>query len=825
MFSEFDRLAMTRALTLAERGLETTHPNPRVGCVIAKDDRIVAEGWHERAGEAHAEVAAIRAAKEPIAGATAYVTLEPCSHHGRTPPCVNALIEARIARVVFAVQDPNPRVSGQGADALLRAGITVEAGLMQAEATELNIGFMKRMREGLPWVRVKLAMSLDGRTALANGASQWITSEQARNDVQRWRARCSAVMTGVGTVLADDPQLNVRVTGFKGRQPLRVVLDARLRSPLGAKMFVGLGAGSATGAAAGLASVSTGAGLAAGRTGGAVAVAPAGGAVGAAAGGAIGAAAGATPVAAAPLAGDVLIFTAIGGGVSASGAARSGSAAAAAPAALAGDMAELVNAFETSPTSVAARSADLAGPVSEKTEAPVPAAQAASSSTGDRSAATAAAGLAGASSGAGVSAAGVSAAGAAGAAAGAGGASGPDAHAAVPGASGPLPPSASGAAVTSVPPTLAAAAAVSGAPTPADDATWAGAALSGAIPVRSDGRAPSAISEPATDGRPPVSSGMAPSRTGTGAVSAPTGNSPSTGSAVPPVLRTTPMTPAAVQAGAASPAGAAGAANPAGAVGAASPAGAAGAVGLAGAGAPVRVAGPQASVSPGVPVSAAPGVPAGSAAATGGVVPPVVATAPAAGSAMTAASAQAAGKAPGPGSTGVPAPGADAKSPAPGPAGTPAAGVAATGASDTRGATSAVAGAAPRGGAQMKVAPKADTPAAFQARRAALLARGVRIEEVAADDGFLDLFAVLQKLAELEVNEVLVEAGPTLAGQLLTTFFVDELLLYIAPKLLGPQGRPLVNLPELQSLQDAWGFALFDAKRFGDDLRLRMRPK
>ena len=166
MFTEFDRLAMTRALALAERGLETTHPNPRVGCVIAKGDRIIGEGLHERAGEPHAEVMALRSAKEPVAGATAYVTLEPCSHHGRTPPCVNALIEARIARVVFAVQDPNPRVSGQGADALLRAGITVEAGLMQNEATELNIGFMKRMKEGLPWVRVKLAMSLDGRTAL-----------------------------------------------------------------------------------------------------------------------------------------------------------------------------------------------------------------------------------------------------------------------------------------------------------------------------------------------------------------------------------------------------------------------------------------------------------------------------------------------------------------------------------------------------------------------------------------------------------------------------------------------------------------------------------
>src|ERR1700736_4186444 len=282
MFTEFDRLAMTRALALAERGLETTHPNPRVGCVIAKGDRIIAEGWHERAGEAHAEVAAIRAAKEPVAGATAYVTLEPCSHHGRTPPCVNALIEARIARVVFAVQDPNPRVSGQGADALLRAGIAVEAGLMEAEATEINIGFMKRMKHGLPWVRVKLAMSLDGRTALANGASQWITGEPARNDVQRWRARCSAVMTGVGTVLADDPQLNVRTAGFKGRQPLRVILDARLRSPPGAKMFVGLGAATAVGRAAGAtaAAGAGGASVGAGATAGAAAAGASIGAVG-----------------------------------------------------------------------------------------------------------------------------------------------------------------------------------------------------------------------------------------------------------------------------------------------------------------------------------------------------------------------------------------------------------------------------------------------------------------------------------------------------------------------------------------------------------------
>jgi diaminohydroxyphosphoribosylaminopyrimidine deaminase / 5-amino-6-(5-phosphoribosylamino)uracil reductase len=541
MFSEFDRLAMTRALLLAERGLETTHPNPRVGCVIAQGERIIAEGWHERAGEAHAEVAALRAAKEPVAGATAYVTLEPCSHHGRTPPCVNALIEAHLARVVFAVQDPNPLVSGQGAAALLRAGISVDAGLMEAEATELNIGFMKRMKHGLPWVRVKLAMSLDGRTALANGASQWITGEQARNDVQRWRARCSAVMTGVGTVLADDPQLNVRNAGFKGRQPLRVVLDSRLRSPPGAKLFVGLGAASAAG----------------------------------------GGAAGAATV------GDVVIFAAVGGGVPTGNPTRS--ATPSDPANLAVDMADLVNALESSPTAVAVRSAEVTGPATVNTDVPV---------------------LAGASGG-------------------------------------------TGAVVAPK-----GAAAVAAAALPADDATWAGAALSGAVPVKSQAKEP--------------------------------------------------------------------------------------------AGAAASVAAPGTSRA------------AGSPAVSG-----------ASGSASVGGAASA------------PAPAVSPVTPTPQP----------------------------------------DSPGAFQARRAALVARGARIEEVAADGGFLDLLAVLTKLAELAVNEVLVEAGPALAGQLLTTFSVDELLLYIAPKLLGPQGRPLVNLPELQSLQDAWGFSLFDAKRFGDDLRLRLRPK
>ncbi|HEX5458695.1 MAG TPA: bifunctional diaminohydroxyphosphoribosylaminopyrimidine deaminase/5-amino-6-(5-phosphoribosylamino)uracil reductase RibD [Steroidobacteraceae bacterium] len=241
MSADFDRTAMTRALELAERGLETTHPNPRVGCVIAQGEEIVGEGWHERAGEPHAEVNALRAAGARAVGATAYVTLEPCSHQGRTPPCADALIAARVARVVFALEDPNPRVSGQGAEALRRAGVIVESGLLAAQAAELNPGFLKRMRTGRPWVRVKLAMSLDGRTALANGASQWITGPAAREDVQYWRARSSAILTGIGTVLADDPRLDVRlpnvISGRARLQPLRVVLDARLQTPPDARML------------------------------------------------------------------------------------------------------------------------------------------------------------------------------------------------------------------------------------------------------------------------------------------------------------------------------------------------------------------------------------------------------------------------------------------------------------------------------------------------------------------------------------------------------------------------------------------------------------
>ena len=245
-FSDFDRHAMARALELAARGTATTQPNPRVGCVIAKDGQIIGEGWHERAGGPHAEVAALRAVQSGPGGlvnardATVYVNLEPCSHHGRTPPCSDALVSARVGRVVFAIPDPNPRVAGRGAVMLTQAGIKVDMGLMEAEAEELNAGFLKRMRHGTPFVRVKAGMSLDGRTALANGQSQWITSEAAREDVQRWRASSAAVLTGIGTVLADDPQLNVRLPEVE-RQPTVVVLDANARTPPTARLFTGGG--------------------------------------------------------------------------------------------------------------------------------------------------------------------------------------------------------------------------------------------------------------------------------------------------------------------------------------------------------------------------------------------------------------------------------------------------------------------------------------------------------------------------------------------------------------------------------------------------------
>ncbi|MEY4762048.1 MAG: hypothetical protein RLZZ200_1904 [Pseudomonadota bacterium] len=234
-WSDVDRAMMRRALALAESGLYTTDPNPRVGCVIARDGEIVGEGFHARAGELHAEPGALLAAGDRARGATAYVTLEPCNHHGRTPPCTEALIAAGVARVVYAARDPNPRVSGAGEERLRRAGIDVASGLLAGESRELNCGFVKRMEQGLPFVRVKLAMSLDGRTALANGESRWITAETARKDAQRYRARSSAILTGIGTVLGDDPAMNVRLPGAD-RQPWRVVLDGQLRTPSGSRI-------------------------------------------------------------------------------------------------------------------------------------------------------------------------------------------------------------------------------------------------------------------------------------------------------------------------------------------------------------------------------------------------------------------------------------------------------------------------------------------------------------------------------------------------------------------------------------------------------------
>jgi diaminohydroxyphosphoribosylaminopyrimidine deaminase/5-amino-6-(5-phosphoribosylamino)uracil reductase len=227
---------MAQALALARRGLYGTDPNPRVGCVLVRNGHIIGEGWHERAGEAHAEIKALEAAGERAAGATAYVTLEPCCHHGRTPPCTDALLNAGVARMVAAMADPNPQVSGRGLAQLRAAGVAVDCGLLQAEAWALNPGFIQRMTQGRPFVRIKLAMSLDGRTALASGESQWLTSEAARQDVQRLRARSSAILTGIGTVLADDPRLNVRLPEA-ARQPLRVILDTELRTPPTAKIL------------------------------------------------------------------------------------------------------------------------------------------------------------------------------------------------------------------------------------------------------------------------------------------------------------------------------------------------------------------------------------------------------------------------------------------------------------------------------------------------------------------------------------------------------------------------------------------------------------
>lgn len=238
-----DNSFMSRALQLAAQGLYTTQPNPRVGCVITLNAEIVGEGFHQKAGGPHAEVFALQQAGIKAKGATAYVTLEPCSHQGKTPPCANALIDAGITRVVCAMQDPNPLVAGKGVEKLKQAGIQVDVGLLKSEAEVLNPGFIKRMKTGLPYVRVKLAMSLDGRTAMASGESKWITGESARADVQRLRGRSSVVLTGSGTVLADNPSMNVRMNAQQlgcveePYQPLRAIVDSQLEVPLTSKLF------------------------------------------------------------------------------------------------------------------------------------------------------------------------------------------------------------------------------------------------------------------------------------------------------------------------------------------------------------------------------------------------------------------------------------------------------------------------------------------------------------------------------------------------------------------------------------------------------------
>lgn len=235
-----DERYMARALELARRGRFTTTPNPNVGCVIVRDGKIVGEGWHQRAGEPHAEVHALRMAGDSARGATAYVTLEPCSHHGRTPPCCDALVAAGVKRVVAAMQDPNPQVAGRGLHRLQQAGIEVSHGLMMQEAEALNRGFLKRMRTGFPWIQLKLGASLDGRTAMASGESQWITSPAARRDVQRLRAQSSAILSSSATVLADNPSLTVRWSELDSdsqslldeqqlRQPVRVIVDSQNR--------------------------------------------------------------------------------------------------------------------------------------------------------------------------------------------------------------------------------------------------------------------------------------------------------------------------------------------------------------------------------------------------------------------------------------------------------------------------------------------------------------------------------------------------------------------------------------------------------------------
>lgn len=239
-FSADDHAHMAEALRLAAQGLCTTTPNPRVGCVIVRDGEVVGRGFHARAGEPHAEVHALREAGDRARGATAYVTLEPCAHHGRTPPCADALLQAGVRRVVSAVGDPNPLVGGQGLARLAAAGVETASGLLAGQAAALNAGFLRRIAGGLPWVRLKLASSLDGRTAMASGESQWITGAAARQDVQQWRARSCAILTGMGTVRDDDPALTVRDADNRCdglRQPLRVVLDTDLQLPVAARVL------------------------------------------------------------------------------------------------------------------------------------------------------------------------------------------------------------------------------------------------------------------------------------------------------------------------------------------------------------------------------------------------------------------------------------------------------------------------------------------------------------------------------------------------------------------------------------------------------------
>ena len=231
-----DERFMARALALAAKGVNTTHPNPRVGCVVVNDGAVAGEGWHRFAGEEHAEIIALRQAGKRAKGATLYLTLEPCSHHGKTPPCVNAVIKAGISRAVIAMEDPNPLVNGAGIFALRGAGIKVTLGVGEQSAQKLNRGIAKRIRHGRPWVTLKMAVSLDGKTAMTNGESQWITAEAARRDAHKLRAASSAILTGVGTVLRDDPKMTARLEGVE-RQPLRVVLDSHLSTPQQAKIL------------------------------------------------------------------------------------------------------------------------------------------------------------------------------------------------------------------------------------------------------------------------------------------------------------------------------------------------------------------------------------------------------------------------------------------------------------------------------------------------------------------------------------------------------------------------------------------------------------